>query len=407
MKLGLVLGSSLLLAFGCDDGNGSMDDGGGTGMDGGATDGGGTGTDSGSETDGAAPMTDGGDPGTDGGTPMAGCAAEAMAFCARFEECNAQGFRAAFENQTICRRVVAAACESPPPAVPHVNGLVDEAACEAMRVGSCDGFFAVAGPPTPAACRSLPGDITTTDPNSCFTNLQCGILTTPMGRMARGYCRPLMSGGMLVYGAAECPRGSCIITQPSVTTDRNFSQCNPAQQGVQQLCNVFEGEHCTMEYDEDSGMTDMNRCRAVQYGTAGAPCFPGTDRQCASGFACDSQAKRCMAVLAEGAACIPTRDLCDTRRGLSCRNIDGADVCATAVVFVNIGAQCGNVDGMSRMRLCSAYARCDTMATPNTCVALRALDETCTLSPDNCEPGLACSETTDTCQVPTPGSACP
>ncbi|HMO11308.1 MAG TPA: hypothetical protein PKB06_07375, partial [Actinotalea sp.] len=317
-KLGLVLGSSLLFAVGC-----------GVGTDGGGM----TGTDGGPGTDGETPMTDGGGMGTDGGPPTGGCADEAMAFCARFEECNAQGFRAAFENQTICRRVVAAQCESPPAPIPHANGLVDEAACEAMRRGSCDGFFAVGGPPVPSACRLAPGDIVGETPN-CFTDAQCGVQTAPTGREARGYCRPV-SGQ---FGAAECPAGRCTVTFALGAGG------NPMQNAAlgHQLCNYFEDQLCLRAYDEDMGATGGDQCRQVDYGTAGTNCFPGTDRQCASGFACDSQAKRCMAVLAEGAACIPARDLCDTRRGLSCRNIDGAGVGATAVVYVNVGAQCGN-----------------------------------------------------------------
>lgn len=383
----IVIAFGGVALVGCDDGPVTGTDSGMTSMDSGMTtgDGGGGGDDGGG--------------GTDGGGGGGDCASDANAYCARFLECDPVGFVAAFEDETICRRVVAATCDAPA-VIPLSNGLTDEAACDAAQVADCDGFFSSRFPPIDAACVPLPGEVVVSE-GACFTDLQCGMRDVG-GTPRRTYCRPLSSGGSFLYGTAECPRGQCIASKSEGAT------CNPANQGTSEFCDRFAGQTCLLQFDADTGTTGTNQCRTVQYGGAGDPCFAGTERQCASGFECDAEAKTCMAALQADQACIPTRNLCDHRRALSCLDQGSGNVCV-APRFVGVGAQCGTVTvgGRTEMRMCSAYARCDTAASTPVCVALRALDETCTLSPDNCEPGLECDSTSNHCQVPEPSTTCP
>lgn len=388
-----ALAMSGLLAVACDETTPGTDAGpnpedGGPGIDGGP------GTDSGSTPD------------TDGGPTPSDCDADAAAYCDRFQECNETGFLAAYETNAICRRVVAAGCEAGGDPIPLTNGVTDEDACLASQVSSCEGFLGASAAPIPAACVPAPGDVTTPMGN-CALDAQCGVGTitggTMAGMMRQMYCRGLDSGGTRVFGTPECPRGECIFATAL------GSSCTPGSQTA--FCDRYAGQECAKQFeDTGAGVTGADQCRQIQYGTAGAMCAPGSDRQCASGFKCDPMPRRCMAVLNEGQTCIPgARDLCDSRLGLSCQDLGDGDVCA-GPVYVRVGAQCGAVTegGRTTTRLCSAYARCDTTVTPNVCVALRALDETCTQSPDNCEPGLECDDDTDVCVVPEPGSTtCP
>lgn len=394
LQIACALALSGLLAVACDEPMAVTDGGTNPTMDGSTA----PGTDSGSTTD-----TDGGTTDDDGGTTTpGGCAADAAAYCDRFEECNPTGFLAAYETNAICRRVVAAGCEAGGAPIPLTNGLTDEDACRASQVSSCDGFLNAFQAPLPAACVPLPGDVTTFEGN-CAVDAQCGVGTitggTMAGMMRQMYCRGLLSGGARVFGTPECPRGQCVFAKAlgsSCATDGS------------EFCDRYAGQDCTQEFDMDTGATGPHQCRQIQYGGHDAPCAPGSDRQCAPGFACQSN-RRCRPVLSEGTTCDPDADLCDTRLGLSCQDLGDGPECA-GPVYVRVGAQCGTVTegGRTTTRLCSAYANCDTTVTPNICVALRALDETCTQSPDNCEPGLECDDDTDRCAVPEPGSTtCP
>ncbi len=399
LTVAIALGGWALTA--CDGGMTTPEDAGTAMMDGGGVDpdgGGGGGPDGGGggDPDGGAGALDGA---VDAGGMSGGCDSTAAAFCARFMECDPVGFLAAYESSTICRRVVAAAC-SVGTEIPLTNGLTDEPACEAALVRDCGGFFAASVPPIEPACVPLPGQVTDLE-GACFTDEQCGTRDV-MGSTRRMYCRPLRSGGVSVYGTAECPRGQCIPARAEGAT------CNPLNQGISEFCDRFAGQQCLRAFDPDTGTTGTNQCRTVQYGTTGAPCAPGSDRQCASGFECDPVARQCMAALNVGQACIPDRNLCDRRRALSCLDQGSGTVCV-APRLVGVGAQCGTVtvDGRTEMRMCSAYARCDTTASTPVCVALRALDETCTVDPDNCEPGLECEPSSNTCQEPEPTTSCP
>lgn len=401
--LACMAGLASLIAVACDN-SGSGDDGGTTPTpDGGTTsmtDGGGGGGGSDGGGGGGGDTDGGGGGGTDGGGGGGSdCASMASAYCARFMECNPNGFTGAYEDDATCQRVMTASCESGTP-TPLTNGLTDQATCDAAKVADCDGFFSASNPPILDACVPLAGQVTTLM-GSCFTNLQCGN-DEGTGRTGRRmYCRPT-SGN---YGTADCPRGQCIPAKP------DGSSCNPANQGSSEFCDSFGGQSCVKQFDSSAGVTGSNQCRTVTYGMNGDDCFPGSDMQCASGFECDSGSKTCMAALSEGATCDAAHSLCDHRIGLTCTNEgSGGNHCRYGIVFVDVGAQCGSavmVGGRTENRQCSAYARCDTSVTPNVCVALVPQDGTCTLSPDNCEPGLECDSTTNTCQPPTPSSTCP
>ncbi|HJL20510.1 MAG TPA: hypothetical protein RMH99_32885 [Sandaracinaceae bacterium LLY-WYZ-13_1] len=386
--------AALALA-GCDDGPAMTADGGAPAMDARAP----AGDDAGEPMDGDDAGPPGGDDG--GGDPPADdCASHASALCARFMACDPTGFVATWENEAICQRVVEAECADPTE-IPRSNGLADEAACEAAQVADCEGFFAARTAPLASACVPEPGQVTETE-GDCFTDVQCGTRDVA-GAERRMYCRPLSSGGSFVFGTAECPRGSCIVAR------REGDTCNPENQGTREFCDRYAGQECRLEFDEDAGTRGEHRCRTVRYGETGDPCFPGSDRACASGFECDPEAKRCMAALDVGQACIPERDLCDGRRGLRCEDTGSGDVCVAPRV-VGVGAQCDwvTVDGTDVFRSCSAYARCDTSMDTPVCVPLRALDEICTVDPDNCEPGLECDPSTNRCREPDPSSpSCP
>lgn len=348
----------------------------------------------------AGPTTDtdgGGTTDTDGGTtPTTGdCAAQATAYCTRYEECNPVGFVMGYETHAICQRVMEAACADPATSgIPLSNGLTDEDACRESQVASCDGFLNATSAPIPDACTPLPGQVTEIE-GACFTDAQCGMGTVPSGDMRRMYCRPLNSGGVPTWGSAECPRGACIPAKPLGST------CNPANQNRSEFCDSYADQACAKEFDMNDGAVGTDQCRQIEYGTTGAQCFPGTDKQCASGFRCDTVNRTCMAVLAEGQTCITGRDLCDTRRNLFCQDLGHGEVCAGLQV-AKVGQQCGEVTIGDRtvIRGCSAYAHCDESLTPSVCVAKAALGETCTQDPDNCEPTLECDDTTDVCVKP-------
>src|SRR5690606_1007371 len=125
---------------------------------------------------------DGGGGGNDDGggtTPGGDCASEATAFCQRYQECNPDGFIAAFENMSICVEVRTEACETATP-ISLTNGLADEDACQADQIASCDGLLGRV--PAPAACTPLPGEVTAVE-GACFTDAQCGVASLPNGQM--------------------------------------------------------------------------------------------------------------------------------------------------------------------------------------------------------------------------------
>ena len=371
-----ALAMSGLLAVACDEPTTGTDGGPNPMMDGGGP---GPGTDGGPGTD------SGPTPDTDGGPTPSGCAAAAEDYCTLYESCDANRFLAAFENQEICRRVRAAACEDAEatPDIPLTNGLTDEDACEAAQVAGCDGILG--GGPIPAACIPLPGEVATSE-GACFTDAQCGIHPTTGRRM---FCRP--SSGQL--GLPECPRGQCISAVAENGT------CNPANIGTMQFCDTYAGQACLQAANDDMDgidTADGTRCRTIQYGSLNAPCVDGTDLQCGAGFVC--LANQCRALLDEGELCEPTRSACDIRRGLTCQDVDGENLCATQE-YTEVGTQCGDVPVGSDTvnRECSAYASCDMVGATTVCVALKRLGEVCTVTPDNCEPGLECDPGTNRC----------
>lgn len=359
-----------MLAFGgCDNGGGTTD----VDSSVGNTDGGGV------ETDGGGVV-----PGDGGGGGGATCAQQATSYCTQFETCSPALFIGSWESSAICIEEYTRSCGATG-TIPMTNGVVDPAACLAARMGSCNAFL---DPVTPDACAPLAGDVAQN--GDCGIDSQCAMGTNSDGVAVRLYC----------YGATSlmCMDGVC------AAPDRPMSGRNTCRNATtfRDNCDTLAGYQCVADFDADTGVVpEGTRCLEVQYGASGAGCYPGSDRQCASGFACQTATKRCMAVLGVGATCDTAASLCDTRLGLTCADDgDGNDVC-TAPAYVRVGAQCGLVDGVTQ--LCSAYALCNT-DTPSVCVVRRARGETCTATPNNCRLGLACEG--GTCMDPDPAT-CP
>lgn len=363
-----ALAMSGLLAVACDEPTTGTDGGPNPMMDGGP----GPGTDGGPGTD------SGPTPDTDGGPTPGDCAGRASAYCDRFEECNPNGFIGAYENMDICVEVVTDACENPDPLAPQP---ADPAACAATQAGSCDAFlvgFAEINP----ACLPAPGSVG--EGEDCYSQGECGTHTD--GR--RLYCR----------GTTACNK-ACY---PAQYTSSTRGACT----GALGSCDTYAGFECVDNFDEDLGVDPSDgavTCLEVERGGTGADCYPGSDRQCATGFVCHVPSKMCMAALGVNAACNPAagQDLCDARLGLSCTDVEGVDLCRRSSIFVQVGAESGTVDGVTQN--CSAYALPST-ETPPRCELRRRLDETCSATRANCWPGLTCES--GTCQEPEPGAAC-
>lgn len=367
-----ALGLSGLLAVACDEpmvandaSTDPMMDGGGGG--GGNQDGGGGG---------------GGDEDGGGGGGDDDCASRASAYCARFQECNPNGFIGAFENMSICVEVQTEACENPSPYAAQPS---DPAGCAAAQAAGCDAFFP-GEIELPAACRPAPGPVGRD--GDCGSDGQCGMEGT-----TRLYCRNATN--------PVCEDGSCFPPTPA-NSSCSVSSFDP--------CDTYAGFACVNSWEARDMMGTpgwiQRRCRQIEYGGHRADCMENTEKQCAIGYRCHEGFRRCEAVLGQDDPCDPDHPLCDERLGLKCEWVDadggGAHLCVSTSIFVPAGAMHGpNQDGVEQK--CSAYAL-PSSDTPPVCVLRKRLGEGCNDSPDNCWPGLECRA--GMCQEPEPAGAC-